>query len=230
MNRATAVIATAIAAFLVFGAIAAPVSGHSGEVKEQTIVTLTEDGNAGVEVVITYDLSNEEESQSFERLQTNEERRNELRDSVTRDLESAVSSTDASVESLSFEEFRTYEDDEKGVVVFTGELSSVAETAEDGQMTVTAFDGHEPEREFIILPPEGYEIASSDAHTPQPYIIINNEAVYESGTDFSGFELVIEQSEESTNTGSGVSTPVIAVGFVVAVGVGIGVAAAFRRR
>lgn len=189
---------------LVSSMVVTPVAAQTDE--ERVLVELGEEGDADVSVTFAYDLSSEEEGTAFEQLQENTTaqaeatERFENRMGAVADDASAVTDRDMSVTDSAIELRR---DGDAGLVTLSLRWTNLA--AVDGdRLTVTEpfASGFEPDREFSVVVPDGYEIASA---TPEPSGNDGTSVTWDADSSLDGFELVAETGAAGTDEESGSS-------------------------
>ncbi|MFT4949303.1 MAG: hypothetical protein ACI9CA_001440 [Natronomonas sp.] len=188
------------------GAMAASperVASHDGGTDPVFVVSLGEDGSAELVVRYTFDLSTDSRAAAFEELETNETARAGFADrferriaTVTQDAET-VTGREMSVGDSAVD-LRT--EGEAGVAELRVGVEGL--TAVDGAGVTLAepfASGFEPDREFRVVPPDGYAVESV---TPSAGSEVDGELVWAAGTDLSGFEVVASGETEGTATSS----------------------------
>ncbi|WP_253738984.1 DUF7345 domain-containing protein [Halohasta salina] len=178
------------------------------------VVDLQSDGDATVSLVVSYDLADDADQQAFDQLREDpsnltgnfEQRLSRIADRTATDTgrEMTISGVSASVETR----------DGVGVIRVSAEWSNLASVSGD-ELTLTEPFASEfqPDRLFVIKPPEGYQLATS-SHEPA-----NTDAEtvqWTSGVDLSGFSTTF-----ATDSSESLPTPLttlLALGLVSALG------------
>lgn len=218
------VAAVALVALLVTGAIG-PAVAQSDVTRSAVVFDMHEDGTTEVTVVLTFDLTTETERQAFKSIQENSSTKEDIRTRFESRMEQVATGTsdrldrDVSVTDTSID-VETADDGQTGVVRLTATMTNLA--AVDGdQLTLTEplTSGFYMEREVVVQVPDGYEVATV---TPDPTATNNGAVTWDSGTEFDGFELVAQSTDEATDangSGSDDTTATQSPGFGLAIGV-----------
>lgn len=214
-------LAAAVVVGLLAAAAAPATAAQDDDAPQQALVVdLHGDGSAEVTLTLTYDLTDENQSESFESLRGDQEARTEYRDrfrdrmqSVASDAESETGREmrvrDAAV-SLS-----TTDDGDTGVVRLSVTYEGLA-ASEDGRLVVTEpfASGYVTNHAFALRAPEGHELANV---SPSPASQTETTVVWDANSDLSGFEAAFEPASAATTTAdtesdeSGGSAPGIGV-------------------
>ncbi|MFB6133228.1 MAG: hypothetical protein ABEJ44_07500 [Halanaeroarchaeum sp.] len=220
-------LAASVAASVFFVAVG-PASAQSSVDRPAVVVDLETDGAANLTVVFTYDLTTDAERRAFETLRTDDEARAELESrfasrmdavaaAVTRRTDRDVSVTRTGVA------FDVVDDGATGVVRLTARFDDLA-AVEQGRLVLTEpfASGFVSDRALVVREPAGYAVAEA---TPTPSETAGETVTWEAGTDFDGFELVLESVDGKATT---TSTP--GFGVPLTAGALAGGALLFRRR
>lgn len=186
---------------LVLVGAVAPVAGATQETSQESFaVDLATDGSATVTVTTTFDLTDDNESDAFAELRDDDAARERFRTrfrdrmaGVAGDAENAtgreMSVTDASIA------FRTEGD--TGVVEQSVTWTGLAAVDGDGLVVTEPFaSGFEPDRQFRVVAPDGYDLAAS----PAPDATGDGSATWNAGTSLDGFEATASPAEAPTGT------------------------------
>lgn len=179
------------------GAFVGPAAAQSeDEPTPAFVVDLNADGSAQLTLSLVYDLSTDTERAAFRDLQNNETAQNETRirfrnrmQAVAEDAENATG-REMSVRDPAIA-LSERADGDFGVVNLSVTYDGLG--AVDGnEITVTEpfASGFQPDRQFVVRYPSRFDPAST---SPAPATTADGRVVYESGTDLSGFELVLAE-------------------------------------
>lgn len=195
-----------LAVLVVVGFVAGPAVGGAAATPHDAtapafVVDLDAEGDATVTLRLTYDLTDDDEQAAFEELENDEQARTDYRERYVARLadvaESAENETgrEMGVANGAFELSTTAD---TGIVELSAEWTSLAAVA-GGEVTVTEpfASGFEPDHTFVVVAPDGYDLASSAV---EPATTEGGAAAWEAGTDLSGFELTFAESGEPTPT------------------------------
>lgn len=177
-----------------------PTGAAQSTTDDAFVVTLSENGDAEVAVVTTFDLDSDEERQAFEDLRGNETAREEHATRFEERMAGVASTArertgremairDASID------FET--DGDTGIVTRTVTWTRLA--AVDGEtLTLEApfASGFESDRQFVVVVPDGY---TADA-TPEPTTQDGTRLTWSAGTSLDGFSLTATASEDGGTT------------------------------
>lgn len=225
-----------VAALLVALSAGAVTPVAAQETTPSFVVALDDDGSAAVTLTLTYDLTDQEETDAFEQLQNDSDARAAARSdyrarmaAVANDSENAAD-RNMSIEDASID-LHTEGDGSLGVVELS--VSWIGLAAVDGdRLTVTEpfASGFEPDRQFTIRAPDDYAVETA---MPEPSSGTQNSITYQAGVDLSGFQASFgpirtggDTPTERTTPG-GTSQP--GFGLIVA-GTAIALAALLARR
>ncbi|MFB6268366.1 MAG: DUF4897 domain-containing protein [Halobacterium sp.] len=195
-------VAAAVVVGLIAAAVAPAAAAQDGDGTEQALVVdVHEDGSATVTLTLTYDLTTQNETESFESLRGDEAAQTEFRDrfrdrmaSVAADAENAtgreMSVRDASIS------LATTDSGDTGIVKLSVVYEGLA-AAQDGRLVVTEpfASGYVTNNAFVLRAPDGYELTSV---TPEPASRQATTAAWNSNTDLTGFEAVFQPAETTT--------------------------------
>ncbi|MFW5938588.1 MAG: DUF7345 domain-containing protein [Halanaeroarchaeum sp.] len=175
------------------------------------VVDVSENGDAALAVVLTYDLANESDREAFETLQTDEEALADLESRFGDRMDGIATATATRVDRDVVATDETVEletSDDTGIVRLSATLENLA-AVEDGRIALTEpfASGFVADRPVVVHAPAGYAVADV---TPAPADRTDDALTWDADTDFSGFELALEASDDTT----GMQTP----GFGPAVG------------
>lgn len=165
------------------------------------VVELDEHGDATLSMTYTFDLDSVE-GDAFDDLQDSEEREEFKAVFETRmeDLAASVSEeTDREV-SVSDAELEMYRVDETGVVTLSVGWTHLAAVSDDDIVVTEPFaSGFSPDRPFVVVLPESYEM---DSVTHEPDEQSERSLMWDAESDLTGFELVlspaVDVGEDST--------------------------------
>lgn len=209
---------------LVAAALTTPVAtAHTDDrsVHPEFEVALESDGSATVTVQYTYDLGTDAEQEAFRSLEDDQGSKTEATDRFASRLAKVAAATSNEtgrtmrVTNATID-LRRAEDNTTGVVTFTLDWSNIARVDGDRLVLTEPFaSGYDADRSVTVRAPDGYRIGET---TPEPASSSDAQATWEPGTDFEGFELVVERADESGATGNR-ATGLSAPGFGVLAGV-----------
>lgn len=191
------------------------------------VVDLQQDGSADITLRLTYDLTTQNETESFESLRNDSQAQTELRDRFENRMQSVAADasnvtgremrvTDASIS------LRTSDDGNTGIVSLSVTYEGLA--AVDGDtLTVTEpfASGYVTNQAFVIRAPDGYSLPSVSPSAAQRS---DSAAMWTADTNLDGFEVTAEPSETATTTkaetgggipGFGVAGALVAIAAVV---------------
>lgn len=191
---------TLLAVLVVCSAVGvAPAAAQSDGPTPTFGVDLAADGSAELTLTLVFNLSTDPERAAFDELRNNGTAQEETRIRFRNRMEAVAADArnetgrEMSIEDAAIALEKTDSGD-FGVVSLSVTYVGLA-AVEDGTLTVTEpfASGFEPDRRFVVTAPGSWAIAAQQA-TPQPSGEGSlNRAVYEPGTDLSGFELVFEK-------------------------------------
>lgn len=198
-----------VAVAVVLSVVVAPATAdaRASTAEEPTpalVVALQEDGSATVTLVQTFDLETDDERAAFESLQDDQEAREDVRTrfadrmaSVAADA-TATTGREMTVSEPSID-LRTADD--VGVVELSVTWSNLA-AERDGRLVVTEpfASGFEPDRQFAVVGPDGYEL---DGATPAPDDSGDASATWAAGTDLDRFEVAFAPADGGDGDGGG---------------------------
>lgn len=206
--------AVALAVGLCLGAVAPAVAAAHQGPTEGLDVAVAPDGSATVTLVSTYELTDANESDAFERLRNDDQARERLqtrfRDRMARVAADAANATgrEMSVTGAAVD-LRTVED--TGVVELSVTWEGLA--AADGErLTVTEpfASGFQSDRPVRLTVPEGYGVTSA---TPDPTERDGRTLVWAAGTSLDGFAVSLEEAATRSDGGDGGSSSGSGPGF-----------------
>lgn len=199
------VLVLAVTASLLVAGVS-PVAAQDQQTAPAVVVDLDESGAADVTVVMTFDLTEDVDSEAFETVRTDDEALADLEKRFADRMDATASATadrvnrdvvarDASVT------LDTVDGGDTGVVSLSVTMENLAAT-EDGRLTLTEpfASGFAADRPVIVHPPNGYTLASAD---PAPTGQSTDTLTWGADTTFDRFELVLEAEDGETAT----STP-----------------------
>lgn len=197
MSGATRLAGLVVALAVVSSALAAPAAaGHGGE---EFRIALDADGDAEVSVTYTYDLETTAERDAFESLSANETARERLATRFENRMSGvAADAGNATGRSMSVDDaaIDVESTDEVGVVTLTLRWEKLAAVDGDRLVVTEPFaSGFEPDRRFVIAPPEGYAVADA---SPAPSG--DAAATWTAGTSLDGFKLTAAPDDGATTT------------------------------
>lgn len=192
---------------LLLAAVAPAVAIH--ETGRELVVSLETDGDATVTKVTKYNLSNDTQRRTFERLESNETARQQrvdaYRDYLAEGAAIARQRTDRDV-AVGEVTVNLTRRNGTGVVRLRGRWSNVA--AVDGPhvvLTEPFASGLPVNRTLVVRGPDGYV----RVHTqPSPARALRNQASWGQATDLSGFTAVFRDPDAATATATATQSPV----------------------
>ncbi|MGZ0746921.1 DUF7345 domain-containing protein [Haloparvum sp. AD34] len=206
MTDRTRLTSGVLAALVVVGLVAVPVFGAGTATAHEStgqafVVDLDAEGDATVTLRLTYDLTTDDEKAAFEDLKNDEQAQTDYRERYVSRLADVAGNAEnetgreMAVSNGSIELSTT---DDTGIVELSAEWTGLARIA-DGEVTVTEpfASGFEPDQQFVVVAPDGYELSSSSV---DPAATDHGAVIWEAGTDLSGFELTFAESDEPTAT------------------------------
>ncbi|QLH80907.1 DUF7345 domain-containing protein [Halosimplex pelagicum] len=161
-------------------------------------VDLRTDGSAAVTVVYAFDLTADGEAAAFEQLRSDGAALAEYENRTTERLRRVANATEAATGRsmrVSAAESTTARDGSTGVVAISAVWQGLA--AVDGDRLVVSepfASGFEPDRPFVVTPPEGYALADSAV---DPANATDGRVIWSPGTDLSGFEAAFAPSDRT---------------------------------
>jgi PGF-CTERM protein len=221
-----------VAAVVVASTAAVPVTAES-DAQSSLTVALSEDGSAKVEVILTYDLTSENERDAFRSLENDADARDRVRtrfhDRMAGVAASAENATgrEMRVEDATID-LRTTADDEIGIVELAVTWKGLAAVDDDRLVVTQPFSsGFEADRRVTVVAPDGYELADA---TPEPATVNDRNVTWKAGTSLDGFEVTLRPeaagataSDDATTGGQSHDSGVASGG---APGFGVGTAVA----
>jgi len=212
----------ALAAFVVLGAVAAPVAGTQTATGDSAagdttlVVDLAEDGDATVTLRLTFDLDREEERRALERLRENrtaiatafEEQMRAVaaRTAEETGREMAVTSADVAATT----------EGSTGVVELSVAWTGLAAVEGDRLVVSEPFaDGFEPAGRFEVRAPEGYVLAES---TPSAATSTETTATWEAGSSLDGFEATFVPADATSTSLPGFGAPAALLAVAIVAG------------
>ncbi|WP_265110477.1 DUF7345 domain-containing protein [Halosolutus halophilus] len=221
------------------GLLVSPVSGAGAtasdpaDTDEPTLhVELTADGDATVSLVSVYDLTDEDERDAFETLESDDETRTELLDRFTARMQPVAANASDDVDremtvTADSIDVRTTDDD-RGVVVLSVTWAQLAAVEDDRLVVTEPFaSGYETDRTVVVAGPDGSTIETA---TPEPDTESDGQASWDAGTEFDGFEAAFSLSAEETGGDEtdaaddslpGFGVPITAATLLALIGIGI---------
>lgn len=189
------------------------------DTNEQLVVALEADGDATVTEITSYDLTNESERRTFERLESNEtarqQRADQFRAHLQRGAERAAeeSGREMAVSEVSVNLSRGHEN---GTVRLSANWSNLAR-AEEGAVIVTEpfASGFQVNRTLAVEGPEGYVRAGTN---PPPARALRNVAYWGPDDDLTGFQAAFAEPDATTSTPTVTTTPALTAAPVTAQG------------
>lgn len=184
-------------------AFSVPPAAAQSTAEPAFIVEVQADGSAEVSVRSTFDLTTDAEQEAFRTLMDDEQAK---QDATNRFLD-RMRSVASDAENVTGREMRVTDgaidlqrsaDNETGIVTLSVTWEGLA--AVDGETLVITepfASGFTPERPFVIVPPDGYEITTA---SPEPNTRDDGRASWKSGTELSGLEVEIQPAETPTPT------------------------------
>lgn len=200
MRRTLAVVVLAVCCLAATAGLAGAV--HEESTEDTLAIELQADGDAEVHHITAYNLSVEEERETYETLANNETARAEHREESMSDLEAAAatgrngSDLDMHVRDPTVE---TYERNNTGYVAVVVTWENLAYHNETMVAVTEPFrSGYQPDRDVTIHGPEGYRRGVTQ---PAPSIARLNSAAWSVHVaDFSNFYAAFHRHEEAETT------------------------------
>lgn len=209
MRRALAV----LAAVVIWLSLSAGVAAAAHEEPDRTILGLELDAEGGAEVtyVTSYNLSNDSERATYERVADNESRQAEFREDVVAELEAAAANgSEATGYEMAIRNasVRTDEQDGFGRVEVQADWHALAFFDQRRVIVFEPFrSGYRPDRDIAIHGPEDYR---RNRTAPQPIRARKNSVLIDTRTsDFSNFfvEFVDPDAPTATPTPTPTASP-----------------------
>lgn len=202
------VVAVVLATLLLVGTVAIA-SAHDGEHdgfdtstvdRPAFVVELDDSGSAEVTVVMTFDASDDNEREFFNRLHNNDDAKTQFGQAFAARLQTAADKVSTeTVREMAVEnprvETRVENDGETLVVEVSATWTNLAAVNGDTMKLQEPFNDMGLDREFIVVPPESYEVSSS---SPDPDK--TDHALVWSSPDFTSFTVSFEHQSESIGT------------------------------
>lgn len=168
---------------------------------------LQDTGDAEVTLRLTYNLSSDEQQASFESIANNESYKSALANQTRERLSNIANQTSQSLNrSMDFVNTSTSIEtvDQTGIVEITGTWTNLA-AVNGNTLAVTEpfISGFETDRNVVVYVPSGY---TTTTVTPEettrqvadsPY---SGRLVWNNETSFNGFELILTQTDQQTDT------------------------------
>lgn len=193
--RSTVLLSALCCAALLMAAVAAPTAAHA-EDEADYHVQLDESGDAVVTERVTYDLDNETERETFERLLANEtaqevlEGRHENRTAALAENASEATGREMTIDRASVVVSET---DDVGVVTLTASWSGLGAVDGDRVVVTEPFaSGFHPGVPVTVTAPRGYEVVAA---TPGPTDRTETGATWDEDADLEGFEFAAEPAD-----------------------------------
>lgn len=214
-------IVAAVTAAAVLGALVAPgiaAADEPGtepavETGSSFVVTPDTEGNAAVALVLTYDLADDADKAAFEELRQNSENvTDRFGDRLSRISDRTATETGREMRVSNVQADITSSDG-TGVVRLSATWTNLA--AVDGNRLVVSepfASAFQLDRPFVIVAPDGYTVADAtveaDATTPANGTTTAS-AVWDAGTDLSGFSATLAPAETDGVTNGSLPTPLV---------------------
>lgn len=182
------------------GAVPDTTASHEDGTDRAFVAEMEADGTVEVTVRYTFDLTDDARADAFAELQDNGTAREAFltafrnRMALVANDTAAATGRDVTAGEADIA-FRTV--DSTGVVELSVPIENLA--AVDGERLALSepfASNFDPEREFRVVLPDGYEVVSA---TPGPTSADGGTLVYAADTSLDGFEVVAEQSDVESN-------------------------------
>ena len=200
MGSALRGVAPRTAVLLVAGLLLASLAGapavlaNSGETADGLIVELRSDGSVEMILVLTYDLSDDDDADGFASIAEDESAQEELRDRFEKRMQLVAADTDdrldrdVSVSGATID-LETDEAADIGTVTLSIEWEQLAAVEDDALVLTDPFaSGFQTDQRMTVIAPEGYQFHSVD---PDPTDLEDGEIRWGAGADLDGFEVVM---------------------------------------
>ena len=218
---------------VLLASVAGTASASSGAVDKDLqpgfVVAVEPDGSARVSVVLTFDLTTDDERAGFEAVREDSENVTAtFHDRFVRLADRASEETGRTM-AVTEPTTRVYttDGDQVGVVELAVTWEGLATRIDDGLVLSEPFaDGFAPDRPFTIRGPEGYALADA---SPAPDESDGRSATWSAGSSLDGFRVTFEPASASTSTAAGIGSPVLIAGGI-GLGILVAVLAVLRRR
>lgn len=202
MNGKAVVATIGVATLLLIGSVGPVSASHQPDF----VVDLDESGDATVTITYTYDLDDDAEQAAFEELRDNEtaratfeQRASDRFASIARASENRTGRP-MSIESATVE---LTSESATGVVELSIQWNGLAATTDDGLRVTEPFaSGFEPDRQFVIVVPDGHEASV----TPAPDERADGRLSWATGTSLDSFELTTTAGDGSSTVTDDAST------------------------
>lgn len=196
--RVTIVAVIAITLSVTVGVVGA--QEQSVEESSGFVIELEETGDATVSLVLTYDLEDEQDLDSFEQMRANTVNTTDRFESrLSRIAERTAVETDREM-SVSDPEMTVETQGERGVIRLSVSWTNLAATQDETLHVSEPFSNEfDPDRPLVLIAPDGYTFADSTVTADSTG---TQTAQWDSGTDLSGFATTIAAAD-STGTDSG---------------------------
>lgn len=197
------IIAMALAGLVVCSLGAPGAAAQQAETEPSLVVDLDESGDADLTLTMTFDLEDDDEAAAFESLRNDEDARTDSLDRFAADVQSVADRADREME-VTGEQVTVERDGDTGVVTLTVHWTNLAVMDDEDVIVTEPFtSGFESDRPFTLVAPDGYVVADA---SPTPDDDAGESVTWATGTDFDGFEVVLEPDEgsveEDTEAGS----------------------------
>jgi PGF-CTERM protein len=203
LRRTTAL---ALVVLLVASATLPSPAAAQGDEAPAFIVELNADGSAEVIVRSTFDLTTDSEQEAFQTLMDDEEARQTAADRF-RDRMQAVASDAQNATGREMDvtgssiDLRRTADGDVGIVTLSVTWDGLAVVDGDTLAVTEPFaSGFTPDRPFVLVAPDGYEIASV---TPEVDARTTESATWDDDTDLSGFSAELQPTEDDVTQTEG---------------------------
>ena len=200
MGSALRGVALRTAVLFVAGLLLASLAGapavlaNSGETADELIVEPSPDGSVDMTLVLTYDLSDDDDADGFNSIANDESVQEELRDRFEDRMQTVAADTDDRVDrdvSVSDAEIdlETDEAADIGTVTLSIAWEQLA-VVEDGALVLTEpfASGFQTDQRMTVIAPDGYQFNSVN---PDPTDSEDGEIRWGAGADLDGFEVVM---------------------------------------
>lgn len=197
------VIAIALASLLLVSVVPAPAVAHEGfdseGVTHQTGIFVTPEGDATIRIVHQYDMSDEQQSQTYENITKSQLQ--EKANTVSSDMASFIAEqTGRDVKVTNTRAFKEVDGADIGNVVFEFTLTNVAEQRDDGKLVLTepVKSGYYDDFGAVVVITPNSQIESA---TPEPTIQQEGLHVWENlqQEQYSEFEVIIGEHDHDSH-------------------------------
>lgn len=191
-----------VSLILVCSLVAAPAAAQSGDTPTESFrVTLEEDGDAEIQLTLTFDLDNDDEQDAFESLADDTAAQAEIRDRFANRMAAVADDASQATSremSVSDAEVAVSTTDGVGVVTLSVHWSNLAAVDGDSFTVTEPFaSGFTPDQQFVLVGPDGYTVTDA---TPTPDQQTENTVLWDAGADLSGFQVTFTEDAGQAQT------------------------------